>query len=274
MPWVFLIPEALAAPWMKRYAHLQPGLFYAGLWAVLGVGTLSLMQFKKPYYILPAVPGLILLMAVVADRFFGRVMSDGPLALAFGTGSRPRTLVIPNERRFAWIVWGLLAVGAVGSLVLGRVWLQKHMPTCATRLSLVAAGALIAILLAGVAYIRGRGWTSFGIMAVTTIATFHTAWYWCAPAIDTLDEVNKVTALARALDAAAVPPDAKVLWADRRPDARLSFYFNRNSTYMVTAEEIVNRMVDRTNKAGQIEQLGLERAGRPVEVAGPRLPDP
>ena len=268
-PWVFLVPEALAAPWMKRYARLRHGLFYAGLWVVVGVGVLSLMSFKRPYYILPAVPGLILLKAVVADRFFSRVPGNGPLVLSLDIGARPRALVIPNERRFAWIIWGLLAAGAAASLVFGRAWLGRHMPDAAPALTLIIAGMLIAILLAGIAYIRGRGWVSLGIMAVGTVASFQAAWYAGAPAVNAMATWDKVEALARALDAAGVPRDARVLWVDRRPDARLSVYFDRDSTYLVTAEEIVTRMVDRTNKAQQLEEIVTERADALLASADP-----
>ena len=259
VPWLFLIPEALAAPWLKAYTRYRRGLFFGGLWAVVGIAAMSLMEFKKPYYILPAIPGLILLMSVVADRFFGRTLRDGPLVLRLGIGSR-RAGLVTDERRFAWAVWGLLAVGAVVGLIAGALWTRSRFPGFAVPFTVVLGGVLVAILFAGVAFIRGHGWTALGTLAVGSIAAFHAVWYVCAPAIDALDEVDKVAALARALDAAEVPPEAKVLWADRRPDARLSFYFNRRSTYMVTPEEIVGQMVDRTHKQAALQEFAVARA--------------
>jgi 4-amino-4-deoxy-L-arabinose transferase-like glycosyltransferase len=260
VPWLFLIPEALAAPWMKRYARQRSGLLFGGLLAVMGVGAMSLMPFKKPYYILPAVPGLLLLMAVVADRFFGRTARDGPLILSLRVGSRRRNLIVPDERRFAWGVWMVLAVGSVATVIAAGIWMHRRFPGFAAQWTWIAAGVLIIILFAGITFIRGHGWTAVGILALASIVAFHTVWYCYAPAIDTLDEVDKVAALARGLDAAGVPPDAKVLWADRRPDARLSFYHNRHSTYMVTPDEIVSRMVDRTNQKRALQELVLDRA--------------
>jgi len=260
VPWLFLIPEALAAPWMKGYTRHRRGLIYGAVWVVVAVGAMSLMEFKKPYYILPAVPGLILIMAVVADRFFARTVREGPLVVTFGNEFSRRRLLGPDERRFAWTVWGLLALAAVVLLIAGHLWLEKRFPLIAWRSTVIAAGAVVAILLAGVAFIRGRGWAALGIVACASIASFHAVWYACAPALNTIAETNKVAALARALDAASVPATARVLWADRRPDARLSFYFNRNTTYMVSPEEIVNRMVDRTGKQRELQELTLERA--------------
>jgi hypothetical protein len=158
------------------------------------------------------------------------------------------------------MVWGLLALAAVVLLIAGHLWLEKRFPLIARRSTVIAAGAVVAILLAGVAFIRGRGWAALGIVACASIASFHAVWYACTPALDIIAEANKVAALARALDAASVPSTARVLWADRRPDARLSFYFNRNTTYMVSPEEIVNRMVDRTGKQRELQELTLERA--------------
>jgi hypothetical protein len=71
-----------------------------------------------------------------------------------------------------------------------------------------------------------------------------------------------VGALARALDDHRVPRDAAVMWADQRPDARLSFYFDRRTRYMVTPAEIVERIVDRSGQRGKdvVRRMALDRA--------------
>lgn len=260
IPWLFLIPEALAAPWMKWYARQRRGLLFGGLLAVLGIGAMSLMQFKKPYYILPAVPGLLLMMAVVANRFFGRALREGPLVISLRLGSRRRNLIVSNEHRFAWVVFGVLAIGAVAAVIAGGIWIQRQSLGVTTQWTAYTAGILIIILFAAITFIRGHGWIALGILALVSIVAFHTVWYCYTPVIDMLDEVDKVAALAQGLDTAGVPSDAKVLWVDRRPDARLSFYHNRHSTYMVTPEEIVGRMVDRTKQKQTLQELVLNRA--------------
>lgn len=269
VPWLFLIPEALAAPWMKRYANQRSGLLFGGLLAVMGVGAMSLMQFKKPYYILPAVPGLFLPMAVVADRFFARTPRNGPLTLTLRVGSRHWNLNVPDERRFAWAVWGLLTITSVAAVIATGIWMRGQYPGLAVQGTVMAAGVAIIILFAGITFIRGHGCTALGMLAITSVLAFHITWYGCTSAIDTVDEVDKVAALAQGLDAAGAPPDAKVLWANRRPDARLSFYHNRQSTYLVTPEEIVGRMVDRTNQKQVLQELVLHRADALLGSAEP-----
>ena len=57
-------------------------------------------------------------------------------------------------------------------------------------------------------------------------------------------------------------------WADQRPDARLSFYFNRRSRHLIEVSEIVTRMVDRTGADATLEQMVLDRVRELLD--GPR----
>lgn len=70
LPWtVFLIPtiqEGLKL-WREKSFRNSPGFFFA-CWAVFPVLFFSLSQSKLPSYILPAIPPLVLLMAVGARR--------------------------------------------------------------------------------------------------------------------------------------------------------------------------------------------------------------
>jgi 4-amino-4-deoxy-L-arabinose transferase-like glycosyltransferase len=257
LPWAFLIIEALLAPWLKRYARWHRALLYVGLWAVLGVAVMSKMDFKKPYYIVPAIPGLLLLMSVVADRAFCWRPGRDPISWTLRIGTWSRSILVRNPYRLAWIVWGVVAIGAIPALVTGVTWLQRTMPAASTRMALMAGGCVLLLLLAGILYIRGRTWHAFGLTAVTTVVAFQLVWHACTQTIDVMDEVTKVAALAEALDAAGAPPRAKVLWTDRRPDSRLGFYFNRDSTYLVTPEEIVTQMVDRTSLANQKQMQAM-----------------
>ncbi len=260
LPWAFLLIEGLLAPWLKRYARWHRPLLYSGLWAVLAVTVMSLMKFKKPYYIVPAIPGLLLLIGVVADRAFSWAHGPNPVSWTLRVGPWSRTILVRNPRRFAWIVWTILAIGAVPALLAGTLWLQRNMPTASTRLAPIAGGTVLLLLLAGILYIRGRNWQSLGLAAVTTVMAFPLVWYSATAALDAMDDVAKVAALANNLNAAGVPPQANLYWVDRRPDARLTFYFNRPSTYLLTPEEIVTQMVDRTGKASQLQALVLKRA--------------
>ena len=72
LPWLFLLPEALLAPWLRRYAAWRRPLLFTGMWALISIAVMSIEPFKKPYYIAPAVPALVLMMSLVAERFYLR----------------------------------------------------------------------------------------------------------------------------------------------------------------------------------------------------------
>lgn len=235
-PWLFLLPEAIVSPWLKRYAPARRALLFCGAWAVVGIVIMSLEPFKKPYYILPAMPALILMMAVVADRFYGNP---------------------PPSARLAWLVWALFAAGLIIGLVVGSDYVRQEAPDTATRILLIASLAGVALLIAGLCYVRGRGWWAVGVTAVAMIAAFQLIWYTCG---STIASVDKVAALSRALNAAGVPAAAPVMWVDQRPDARLSFYFARQSRYMITPAEIVSEMLDRTQGKDKLLMMAMRRA--------------
>ena len=239
LPWTFLIVEAAISPWVRRNARMHRALMFAGLWALLGTLSMSLMEFKKPYYILPAVPGLILLIAVAAERVFLHAR---------------RSLT----RRESWPI----RVGVVIQLaaVVGGVWMWLSDNDVAAFGSIAIIAILGAMLYGGAfqAYRMGRGWLALVTIALVTAATFHAVWYDFGSAIDNIDEVTK---LASTLDSSQVPRNARLYWADRRPDARLSFYFDRRSEHMVDPAEIVGKDIfNRRTDKHAFEQIAIERA--------------
>ena len=239
LPWTFLIVEAAISPWVRRYARIHRALLFAGLWALLGTLSMSLMEFKKPYYILPAAPGLILLIAVVAERVF--------LAAH-------RHLTV----RESWPMWA--GVGIQLAAVVGGAWMWLSDNDVAAFSSIAIVAILGTVLYGGAfqAYRTGRGWLALATVALVTVAAFHTVWYGFGSAID---NINKVTKLASTLDSSQVPRTARLFWADRRPDARLSFYFDRRSEHMVDPEEIVGKgILNRRTGKHALEEMAIERA--------------
>jgi hypothetical protein len=124
-------------------------------------------------------------------------------------------------------------------------------------LTIVGTLGAVAFLGAALLHIAGRCRLAFAVIALTVVIGFQAVWYAAGP---DLDNVDKVAALDRALDEAGVPDDARIVWADQRPDARLSFYFGRRSEYLVRPAEIVNRMVDRTGQDATLEQIAADKA--------------
>jgi 4-amino-4-deoxy-L-arabinose transferase-like glycosyltransferase len=236
LPWLFLLPEAVAAPWLKRYRRLHGPLLYCGLWTLTAVAVMSLEPFKKPYYIVPALPGLLLMMAAVADRFYGS-------AVGF--------------RTVHWLCWGAGVVVVGAGAVAGTLWVRQVYPEVSFQLSAVLAGVGVLAAAAAAVHLRGRPWTAMGLLAGGAVAAFHVVWFSAGHAFDSLERVE---ALAAALDRAGVPPDARVLWADGRPDARLDYYFARKSAYMIRPDELLD-VQDRKQDKFLIQMRVLKRAG-------------
>jgi 4-amino-4-deoxy-L-arabinose transferase-like glycosyltransferase len=260
MPWVFLLLEAVVSPWLKRYVRQRRGLVYAGLVALLGIVAMSMMEFKKPYYICAAIPGLILMLGVVAERFYAWTPPAGPAVLALGFGRWRRAVHVADARRVAWIVLAVLTVAAIGGLIGGVAWMRREFPTMLMPATILAVITLVILAVAGGAYIRGRGWVALAITAVTMIGVFHVVWYQGAAAIDAASDYSKLAALTRVIDDMKLPPKARVVWPVTDPIARLGFYFNRHVGYMVKPEEIVTRIKDRVRNKGQLHDMVLTRA--------------
>lgn len=261
LPWVFLLVEAMVAPWLRRFVRQRRALLYAGLWALVGLVGMSLFAFKKPYYIAPAVPGLLLMIGLAAERFYAFVPTTMPVKMNVWFG-RWHEVVIADPLRFAWITWVIVALSAIITLIFGNYWMRANMPTVAMALTVIAAGAMVLLLWAGLLYVHGRGWAALALTAVSVVAAFHLGWYLCAPTL-TRESLDAVARLDRVLDDAGVPADARVYWADSRPDARLSFYHGRRPRYTLTPEEVVQFIGVNRMKPGLkdlLEAHGIERA--------------
>ena len=245
LPWLFLVFEGAVSPWIRQYARQRLALLYAGMWALIGAVLMSAMAFKKPYYIAPMIPALVLLMAVVADRFYTTPIRN--LRLARG-------------------LWMALAVACVGGVIAGYFPLREDWPRAAVMVTAIAAGTVVMLLLAGWVFVQGRAWTGFSLTACTTIVAFMAVWYSCADRFDSLD---KVAALDAVLTANGVTNQHKVFWVERRPDSRLSFYYNRYTQQMIQPAEIVEKFVDRTAHEDSLEEMVLARATKLLKLPEP-----
>lgn len=268
LPWVFLLVEALAAPWLNRYARQRRGLFYAGLWALVGLVGMSVFAFKKPYYIAPAVPGLLLMIGLAAERFYAFVPTTIPVKMNVWFGRR-HEVIIQDPLRFAWITWVIVAVAAVLLLIFGNYWMREYLPEVAMPLTVIGAGAMVLLLWAGLLYVHGRGWAALALTAAVVVAAFQLGWHLYAPAL-TAARFEPIARLDQVLDEAAVPAEANIYWADSRPDARLSFYYGRRPRYTLTPEEVVGLIgVNRTTPG-----LGKLLEARVFQVAQEMLAGP
>lgn len=238
-PWLVFLPEALAAPWLKRYAKWRRPLFYAGVWAVAGIAVMSAMKFKKPYYILPALPGLVLLISAVMSRQSAQTKGRSPVALAASLA---------------------LVVAAVAFAVGGNYLIRRELDETSTGLVILGTALLLALAGSVALQARGRPWAGLVAAAVATALAFQVAWHGFTPTLDKASQMDMIRRLAVALDQLGVPHDEPVYWADQRPDARLSFYYGRSAAYLLPPADIVKEMVDRTGMAARIRAMAIQRA--------------
>lgn len=209
LPWCLSLPEALISPFLRFYAPYRKPLIYAWCWVIVPLIFASAMSFKKPYYILPIVPGCVLLLAPVLYRFF------------FVT-------VIASQRRAKWAVAGILAILAaipiVGGLMLPRLYPE------AWHGSVVLLGVAFSVMIfvgmsaAAIWYVQNHRQRSFIAVGATAFVCFTSAWCVMGPALGNLDTPMNLVA---ELHKSGVSDDAAFYWASNRPDGRVVFYGQR-----------------------------------------------
>ncbi|MFO0971921.1 MAG: glycosyltransferase family 39 protein [Phycisphaerae bacterium] len=224
-PWCLSLPEALASPFLARYRAQRRALTFAWFWSVVGLGTMAVMTFKKPYYILPALPGCALLLTPVLARLFLH-----PAAL--------------DVRRARWAV--AAAVGGVAvAAVVGQVVAQRKyaevFASAELRWAIPAGGAALVagVALCGWLYLRGRRAGSLATLGLTALSVASLTWIGFGPRLASADDAVTV---ARELDRRGIPPGEPLYWISNRPDARLPFYSHRTirralETYRLMAAE-------------------------------------
>ncbi|HWL92180.1 MAG TPA: glycosyltransferase family 39 protein [Phycisphaerae bacterium] len=226
VPWALSFPEAVAAPFLRRYAGERRPLLFAWTWVFCGVIITSLMSFKKSYYIVPILPGCALLLAPVIREFFFRVRQASPRRMHAALA-----LIL-----LIWIVVWVVMFFVVGGLY-EEVWhgrVAAIAPWC-------AAAITLAIAAVGLLFIRGRRMAALLGLGGTSVASFVLAWCMVGPAVDNLDDP---LALVSRLQTANVPQDAAIYWAGNRPDGRVAFYGNRNLRQVVDPYKLIVEHAD------------------------------
>jgi len=220
LPWTLSVFEAVGAPFLRPYRRHGRGLTFAWYWVAVPLVLLSAMTFQKPYYILPATPGLALLLAPVLDRLF---FGDQPI-------SRVR----------ARLAVAAIAVGLTAGFVVGWVIAWKKYPEMwhgrvTWESAILAATVVGACLAAGRLFLGGRRAASLGLIGGTTVLVFVLAWTTTA---GLLVNIEAPRMLAAKLEENGVPPDAEVYWVNNRPDARVPFYFQRPIRYLFDPDRL------------------------------------
>lgn len=84
-PFMSVLPASLLAAWRSGYASKRQGLqVFALLWALCAFVLFSMIKTKFHHYVLPAVPGFALLVALWLDKVWTQEIAGERVALAFG----------------------------------------------------------------------------------------------------------------------------------------------------------------------------------------------
>jgi len=200
VPFCLSIPEALAAPFRRVFRKERAGLLFALTWVVVNLMFLSTSAFKRPHYLLPAVPGFCVLLAPVIDRMF-----LGPIRF--------------DLRRVRLV---LLAICT--SLIIAA-------PICIYQVRREAPDLLWASGIGLMILFGGTGWASYlfwiqkrqaSLLAIFVLPLMLFAWSWSSLGRSRFEKA--VVELASQLKQLSIGANDQVTWALGRPDARLGYY--------------------------------------------------
>jgi 4-amino-4-deoxy-L-arabinose transferase-like glycosyltransferase len=227
LPWCLSLPEAFISPFLAAYHRQRKGLTYAWYWVLVGLVLLSVMSFKKPYYILPAAPGCALLLGPVLERFF-----FGPDRLS------------PHRHRLAVgaSLGILLAVITVIWFVGRSKYQELWLGNLAWASLLFGIPTVAGCALTGAFFVRKRRVASIWTLALTMLVVFATSWTTLGK---DLANVEDPLALVRQLREHGVPDDADLYWASNRPDGRVLFYGCREVRHVLDPYKLLAEKEDR-----------------------------
>ncbi|MBP7934646.1 MAG: glycosyltransferase family 39 protein [Phycisphaerae bacterium] len=201
-PFLCSLPEALAAPFLRRYVAQRKALAFAFIWAICGLVFLSAAGYKRPHYLVSIMPAYCLLLAPVIDRlFFGMV----------SRWLRPTAAVLP-------ILLGLL-------LVAGSVVVQEDLHTqSSSNLSLclrVALPVFTLLTLSCLLFAFGvRVWSFVLLNTSTALLTVLGV----PAARQFMDVDTEAKALVRGFTRHGIGVSDPIYWVGGRPDATVEFY--------------------------------------------------
>jgi 4-amino-4-deoxy-L-arabinose transferase len=252
LPWTLSLPEALAGPWLSRYRPWRDVLILAFCIAVFNLVFFSSAGYKRPHYILPAIPWLLLLLTPPVWRFFA-----GPL--------------YEHPKLFTRLGLALTIASLVGGGVVFYILSHGQEPGTAGRLAvpigvLVGGLATMGVLLATRARIEAAY-----ILLLTITVTFCLGWtrasfYWGG--------AEREQQFARQFH--QIVPAGSQAFHLGRPDARLVYYgpmtLPRVLSDLDLLQELHDRKIRSTSENGQMltamALIRLFRQNQPVYVVG------
>jgi len=226
LPWCLSLPEAFISPFLGAYRRQRRGLTYAWYWVLVGLALLSVMSFKKSYYVLPLAPGCALLLGPVLERFF----------------FAPDRLSRRQHRFMVAAILCILLVIIASIWFVGRAKYHEIWHGNVAWASLLFGIPTVAgCAITGALFIKGRRIGSLWTLGLTMLVVFATAWTTLGK---DLANVEDPLALVRKLREFGVPDDADLYWASNRPDGRVLFYGNRQVRHAIDPYRLIAEMDD------------------------------
>jgi 4-amino-4-deoxy-L-arabinose transferase-like glycosyltransferase len=216
-PFCLSLPEAVAAPFLKRYAGQRRGLAFAFTWAVWGTLFLSVNSAKRYHYLLSVIPAYCLLLAPVIERLFWGTLLAGRGAI----------------RAACWLIAAALAGGAVAV----GFYVHRQFPELQHDYVLVAAAVVGCWAAASLAFAANRRKGSFALLSTGTLALLMLGW----PAVGKQVNAAPVAdALVAGLKANGITPQDEIYIVDSRPDSSVEFYYGYHVHRLIDELEITS----------------------------------
>jgi len=240
-PYSLSLPAALVSGFLRSHDHQRRGLRFAFTWVVVQFVFLSTSAFKRPHYLIGALPGMALLLGPTVDRFFfdAREVSRNRL----------------------WI--GGIAILAILTVGLGLAWREvsryvpEVLPTFGSSAALLVVGCIACFTM----YALRKRTTSFVVLLATSVLTF--AWSW--DSVGQRGVLNqRMVDLMKELQTTTIGPADHLTWVAGRPDARIIYYMGLDVRPLFTALELAPQRDGRRT-------VPKEVINKAMEVIGERL---
>lgn len=269
LPWIILLPGALAMPILKRFKEDRNALVFLMLWVFGLVLLFSVSVGKHGQYIIPAMPAACLLMSFCAeDLFFGHRWFS------------------PRMARNIVVGYGLtILVATAGAVVALAVVKPERRPLVVH--VLVIAGLAVVPSLAAMAWVRSRPAVAIASMVTAVLlaeigfATLTNPWdtRWENYAILGRRILNEVPADDRVL--ALEPPDPTLVWYGRdlpvasQAEARLVKTHGKDKGNPLWQQWLSQGrpvwVIASDKKARETKALSLSQVGNLVSIDGQNL---
>ncbi|NOS99499.1 MAG: phospholipid carrier-dependent glycosyltransferase [Phycisphaerales bacterium] len=243
-PFSLSLPEALAAPFRNVYREHRKGLLFALTWATIQLVFLSISAFKRPHYLIGALPAFSLLLGPVLDRLF-------IAARAF-------------DRRRLHLAAVVIVLAIPVGLVLGAVFVQREYADVMR--AYLVGGLLVGVgAVAGtIAFVRRRRAFSLATLCVSSGLAFGITW----DAIGLSRALNgQVDTMADQLRAESIGAEDRLTWVVGRPDARLAYSLGREIQPLFSPLEVAPFREGRATIPESLVTAGADRLRRLLAAA-------